>query len=120
MRKKLLPIEIGIETNALFVHLAPGGNYLVVEETVKDKSQKRTGRLFIYDGMRGTLVKEVADPMVASMNFLALTPNGRAVYNSDGSFRIVKLGMQFGTEKVTRVVVSGVPNDTIPFFFASR
>jgi len=115
-QKTLTHISSDIETSPLYAHLAPGGMYVVVEEVSPDNARKRTGKLVMYDSARGTLVRTIKAPGIASMYFQALTPSGQAVYGFVNRFRFLKLRKEFGVESVTRVVRYGIPDYPTPFF----
>ena len=82
-------------TTDAHAHLAPGGEFVVVELT-KPKSDpvSRTGALRLYSA-GGEVIKNVSDESVSTMDFLALTPNGSAIYSGRGEYRFVPFGLRF-------------------------
>lgn len=107
--KRLTRLQAVPATTALKVHLAPGGGYVLVEESGTD-------RLAIFDAKTGLKVKEVTGAGVGAQYFLAIAPNGKAVYHSGDMFRFVNLGLRLPSVPVwpsTGMEVPGV-------FFADR
>jgi hypothetical protein len=83
------------------VHLAPGGGYVLVEVTeAAGSTAKRTGVLRLYDN-NATQVAELVEPRIRDMAFVALTPNGIAVYQKGGAYDFIPMGRAFGSAKVT-------------------
>ena len=84
------------------VHLAPGGGYVLIEATEgADPQAKTTGALQLYDVV-GKRVGEWKDESIRSMVFVALTPNGTAVYRSDNGYHFLAMGRPFGAASVTK------------------
>ena len=84
------------------VHLAPGGGYVLVEATESDETNaKATGALQLYDAA-GKRVGEWKDEAIRNMAFVALTPNGNAVYRSDTGYHFLAMGRPFGAAAVTK------------------
>ena len=95
-------------TTVTNVHLAPGGGYVLVEVTEasdgKSSPIRRAGTLRLYDA-QGKSVADVMDEAIRNSAFLALTPNGTAVYRSGNEYRFVALapkGLHFGNAAVTQ------------------
>ncbi len=93
-------------TTVTNVHLAPGGDYVLVEVTERTDGKsspiRRTGALRLYDAQGKSV--DVMDEGSRNSAFLALTPNGAAVYRSGDEFRFVVLaakGTRFGNAAVT-------------------
>ena len=83
-------------------HLAPGGGYVLVEATESaETNAKTTGALKLYDAV-GNRVGEWKDEGIRNMVFVALTPNGNAVYRSDTGYHFIAMGLPFGTAAITK------------------
>lgn len=83
-------------------HLAPGGGYVLVEATESaETNSKTTGALKLYDAT-GNGVAEWQDAGVRNSVFVALTPNGDAVYRSDTGYHFIAMGRHFGTAAVIK------------------
>lgn len=99
--RALTPLADVPPTTLRHVHLAPGGGFVLIEATEgTDTSAKRSGVLRLYDA-RGKRVAEVVDERVRGMTFVALTPNGMAVYHSGSAYYFVSFGHTFGNAAVT-------------------
>ena len=86
------------------VHLTPGGSDVLVQQ----------GKvLTIYDANKGVKQKDVSSLEVAGSFFLAISPNGKAIYHSDSGFKFIDLGMRFQNTPVT-----GREQTCLAFFFA--
>ena len=92
-------------TTVTNVHLAPGGDYVMAEITEPNSSPIRlTGALRLYDAT-GNAVADVKDEGIRNSAFLALTPNGSAVYRSGNEYRFVMVapkGTRFGNAAVSQ------------------
>lgn len=78
------------------VPLAPGGGFVLVEATSAAAPDQRTGTLRLFDG-NGKRLADVTDERMRTMAFVALTPNGLAVYgDAAGAYHFVSLGQTFG------------------------
>jgi hypothetical protein len=102
------------------VHLAPGGGAVLVEESHPDPSDShsslKTGKLLLLDAVTGKHIKEWNLPNLKKQHFLALTPNGKAVYFNDKSiYSLIPMSMKFKDVPV----VSPEQRD-VPYVFASR
>ena len=96
------PLESLPVTTLGHVHLAPGGNYVLAEGTESaEKDAKTTGVLYLYNAA-GKHVGERKDEGIRSMAFVALTPNGYAVYRSDTRYQFIALGRPFGAVAITK------------------
>jgi hypothetical protein len=83
-------------------HLAPGGGYVLIEATESaEKDAKPTGVLHLYNAA-GRRVSELKVEGIRSMAFVALTPNGYAVYRSDNRYQFIAMGRAFGAVAVTK------------------
>ncbi len=83
-----------------FVHLAPGGGFVLVEAVAPAVPHRRTGALRLYDAT-GRAVADVVDERLRQMEFVALTPNGLAVYAAaSGEYHFVSLGKTFAAAVV--------------------
>lgn len=75
---------------------------MLVEATEgADLEPKTTGALQLYDAA-GNHVGDWKDESIRSMMFVALTPNGAAVYRSDAAYRFLAMGRPFGDAAITR------------------
>ena len=89
-------------TTLRHVHLAPGGGYVLVEGTEStEKDAKTTGVVHLYNAV-GEYVAERKDDSIRSMVFVALTPNGYAVYQSENRYQFIAMGRPFGALAVTK------------------
>lgn len=108
----LTPLRDLPNTTVGNVHLAPGGQFVLVEVTRPGSaSVRRTGALRLYDAA-GNAVRDVTDQGSPDSVFLALTPNGLAVYRSGRDYHFVKLapeGTHFGTAIVTQPLPEARP-----------
>ena len=91
-------------TTALNAYLAPGGSMVLVEETVAQRNGKaaKTGRIFLFDGMAGKPLRQLSDARVKTSYFLAISPNGRAMYHSGETYWSLNLETTFPAVPVTR------------------
>jgi hypothetical protein len=89
-------------TSLRHVHLAPGGGFVLVELTEPNVSPaKRTGALRLYDS-NGKQAAQWMDERLRGMSFVALTPNGKAVYRNGTEYHFVSMGRPFGSAAVTQ------------------
>ncbi len=89
-------------TTSRFTHLAPGGGFVLVETASVSDPNRRTGALRLYDA-NGKAVADFSDERSRNMAFVALTPNGLAVYgDATGAYHFVSLGKTFGSATVTQ------------------
>ena len=94
-----------------FLHLTPGGGYLVAKREDADAFE-------VYDVNTGKKVKSVAAPKgLAVSEFLAIAPSGSVVFNAGEGFQIVKLGMTFPNVAVTG---TKAPSACLSVFFANK
>ena len=103
-------------TTALNVHLAPGGGFVLVEETGTGDSPEKTGRLVLFNADTGDLERDLNDPRVKTLYFLAMSPTGRAVYHSSDDYTFINLDVDAGASPVAR----STPNSYPAYFFADR
>ena len=86
------------------VHLAPGGAFVLVEATLSaEKDARPTGELALFDSS-GKRVSTWKDEGPLSGSFVALTPQGDAVYRMKTGYRFVGMGRTFGTAKVAKPI----------------
>ncbi len=99
-----------------YVHLAPGGAFVVVEEATAPTSRAdaplRTGLLRLYDAT-GAMLSELHDHALRGsasfeMSFVAITPNGLAVYadRDRHAYHFVRLGRTFANVPVEKAFSS--------------
>ena len=102
---KFVPLNNLPNTTALNVHLAPGGHYVLVEEVSGEGDRPvKTGKLYIYDAMTGDLLKTIVKAEVQHSYFMAIAPNGKAIYRKGSNYQFVDLGISCGQEKVSRSI----------------
>ncbi len=90
------------QTTLRHIQLAPGGGFVLVEATqTTGASASRTGVLSLYD-TSGKQVAEWADQRVREMAFVALTPNGTAVYHKGLDYVFIPMGRSFGNAPVVK------------------
>ena len=78
--KKIVRLNDLPVTTALNIHLAPGGEYVLVETlTGPDSNGVKTGRLALFRSDTGDLLKDFEAPQTKSLFFLAISPTGRAI-----------------------------------------
>ena len=83
------------------VHLAPGGGFVLIELTTSATNQ-RSGALRLYDST-GKPVADLTDDRIPTLRFVAITPNGLAVYSDRaGAYHFVLLGKTFGAAAVAQ------------------
>jgi hypothetical protein len=115
--KKLFYLHEIPPTTALNVHLAPGGLTVLVEEAVSGGgSTRKTGRLILFDVPMGRAIATVDEPVVRDMAFLAISPNGKAIYHRNDNYRFIGLGRAFSSDPVSRPFAGSYPG----YFFADR
>jgi hypothetical protein len=104
-------------TTALNVHLAPGGSYVLVEETGETRtSAVKTGRIVLYDSKTGSRIRSLSNPQIRKLYFLAISPNGKAIYHDSRNYIFVDLEQKASTDVV--VLPPTVPSPGL--FFADR
>jgi hypothetical protein len=104
-------------TTARNIHLSPGGLAVLAEETESTGALlTKTGRLVLYDASSGRVINRYFDPMIRSLAFLAISPNGRAIYHRNDIYHFVDLGKKFSSLAVSRPFAEGYPGH----FFADR
>lgn len=104
-------------TVALNAHLAPGGGMVLIEE-VKDrvKSPVKNGKIGLYDAASGNKTKEISDERVKKMKFVAITPNGKAIYQLKNDYVFIDLGTTFTNNAVSHLLSNNYPE----MFFADQ
>lgn len=102
-----------------YVHLAPGGDYVFVEDIVVPKTEpEKTGRVRLYSATTGAVVKTFADPRIRTSAFMGISPNGKVVYSKRGVPWFLNLGETFSASQVERVIGDEYPTPTA--FFSAR
>ena len=95
-RKALVRLQGLPPTFAGLAHLAPGGGIVFVEyATGTARNPVRSGRATLFDAATGRPLRDIADPRVRAMSFLAIVPSGKAVYVGDGRYAVAALGSRF-------------------------
>ncbi len=86
-------------THPSHVRLAPGGGFVLVEITNPPGSSeiRRTGELRLYNA-QGARVSDRTDEHIRDMAFVALTPNGTAIYSRGYDYYFIALGQRFGSD----------------------
>lgn len=85
------------------VHLTPGGQAVLVEETkLSGGTMIKTSRLAIFDSDTGARLSEISDPAVRNGSLVAIAPVGKAVYYDGRRYRFVTLGRSFAGEPAVR------------------
>lgn len=99
-------------------HLAPGGDFVLIERTATVAPYQTTGALRLYGG-NGKAVADLNEERIRSMSFVALTPNGLAVYSdASGAYQFVPLGTRFAATAVVQSPLanpSAAPAPTVVF-----
>jgi hypothetical protein len=63
----------------------------------------KTGELALFDAGNGHELEEISAPNVRDQYFLAISPNGRAIYHSGVDYSFVDLKRPFSDTPVVRV-----------------
>lgn len=110
--RKIVRLRDVVPTTARNVHLAPGGGQVYVEAIghVADKAVK-AGTAATYDARTGTRLRTLTDPRIARMAFVAISPDGKAIYSGGDKLALIDLGARF----TAAPVVAATPSAT---FFA--
>lgn len=116
--KTLVYLDALPRTTARNVHLAPGGRAVLVEEVDSDATQDsaKTGRLMLFNAATGRLRATILSQRIKTMIFLAISPNGKAIYHRDEDLAFVNLGQVYAADPVLRPSAEGFPG----MFFADR
>ena len=105
-------------TSLRHVHLAPGGGFVLVEAVSAAAPHQRTGALRLFDA-NGKPVADITDERMRNMAFVALTPNGLAVYgDASGAYHFVSLRQTFGSTSVVQsplALPSAAPDPSLVF-----
>ena len=105
-------------TTVTNVHLAPGGDHILVEVTKpqdgKSSEIRRTGALRLYDA-NGAVFAEAVDEGGRDFSFVAFTPQGDVIYRDEqgGTYRFVQIGprgVHLGRDKVSRLLPEPKPS----------
>src|SRR5437660_244604 len=115
-QQKLVRLQRVPTTVAPSAHIVPGGGYVLVEETRTREKPDKTGRLALFNSVTGKPQKEVNDPHIKDLYFLAVSPTGRTVYHSGDNYWFLDLKMNFAPAAVSRPISKGYP----AFFFADE
>jgi hypothetical protein len=92
------------------MHLVPGGTDVLIEETTANGAQpEKTGRLSLYDALTGRRIRDLSDPHIKELSFLAVSPSGKAIYHKNENYRFISLGTAFGTDEVRRPIPVDYP-----------
>ena len=104
-------------TTREYVHLVPGGSYVLVEDTVVSGTQRiKAGALHLYDSTTGGVVKTIADDRIRSFYFHGVSPNGKVLYELADAYWFLDLGVTFGAEQVENVMIEDFPSVPMTFF----
>ena len=115
--KTLVRLQDTPSTFAPNVHLAPGGDDVLVEEALQSGSQvTKTGKLLLYSASTGKPIKELSGQHIQELYFLAISPTGKAIYHSSDKYSFIDLGKTFVPDVVTRPIPTGYPG----LFFADK
>jgi hypothetical protein len=114
--KTVVRLQSPPPATAFRAHLAPGGEAVLIEATAGAGDPTKTGRLALFDANTGSLLEEITDPRVRDQYFLAISPNGRAVYHTGDAYSFVDLKRSFPATPVGHVLDSEYP----AIFFADR
>ena len=116
--KALIRLREVPSTVAPDVHLAPGGNYVLIEETTPEgEKAAKTGKLALFDAATGKAVEALSNPVVKRQYYLAITPDGKAIYHSGEDYSFIGLSKTFA---VMRVIRPAAPASDPGVFFADR
>jgi hypothetical protein len=113
--KSVVKLKDTVSTTAKNVHLTPGGQAVLVEET--NGVGVKTGNVVLYDAKTGQEIKRVADSKVRTMSFLAISPNGKGIYHLGDAYGFLSLGRKFSGGSVVRLLNA---DSYPPIFFAGR
>lgn len=113
-RRTLTLLQRVPRTTERFVHLTPGGGFVLVETTTNASAEaERTGTITLLNTTTGLPIRTLADTrIVGRAFFVAITPAGRALYRKGPSYISVDLGQRFGTSAVT--TASGTAGYFVP------
>ncbi len=114
--KNLVRLQGLPTTVAPSAHLAPGGSYVLVEETGTGEKPEKAGRLVLIDALSGKVRKQFSDAHIKDLYFLAISPTGRVVYHASDNYWFLDLGTTFAFVPVSRPISTEYP----PLFFASK
>ncbi len=70
----------------------------------------------LFNADTGDLERDLNDPRVKTLYFLAMSPTGRAVYHSSDDYTFINLDVDAGASPVAR----STPNSYPAYFFADR
>ncbi len=101
-------------TTERFVHLTPGGEFVLVETTTNAGAEaERTGTVTLFNATTGLPLRALADTrIVGRVLFVAITPAGYALYRKGPDYISVDLKQRFGTSAVT--TASGTAGYFVP------
>jgi hypothetical protein len=117
--KTLVPIQDVTLATQAYVHLAPGGSHVLVEDTVLNGAERTTtGTIHLYSATTGLVIKTISDDRIRAFSFLGMSPDGMALYLSKDGPSFLDLGMKFGPEQVDVLSLEDFPPATV--FFSDR
>ena len=96
-------------------HLTPGGRRVLIVDS-KDLDAPATGRLLVYDGASGRLIRRLTSTAARGLYFLAIAPNGVVIFHRGDLYRFVELGVPGSADTVERRLDPAGP----AYFFADR
>jgi hypothetical protein len=115
-QKRLTLLKDAPPTTAPLAHLAPGGDFVLIEATTGAGQATKTGRLVLFDSASGKELKEVQAPQSKDQYFLAMAPSGYAVFHSGEQYAFVDLGLKAKPEFVFHLLDANYP----ALFYASK
>lgn len=101
-KKTLTRLRSLPSTVAPDAHLAPGGQYVLVEETTEGEKPVKTGKLTLFDATTGTVLQELSNPAVKHQYYLTIAPAGKAIYHSGEEYSFIALSKTVEPAQVTR------------------
>lgn len=113
--KSVVELKNLVLTTARNIHLTPGGEAVLAEET--DGAGMKTGDVVLYDSKTGLNTKKLVDSKIKTMSFLAISPNGKGIYHLGDEYGFLNLGRKFSGGSVVRLLDT---DSCPPVFFASR
>lgn len=114
--KTLVRLQNTPPTAAANAHLTPGGAAVLIEEVTRSQKPGKTGVLALFDATTSRKNELLNSPEIRSQYFLAISPNGKAIYHSAEDYSFVDLKQTFSNEPVTRPPGAIYPN----IFFADK
>ncbi len=91
-------------TTERFIHLAPGGHVVIVERVTGGGATARgSGTLTIYDADTGFPRRDLLAPRTIAATFVAIAPDGHALYRRGDDYIAIDLGVHFDATMVETV-----------------